>query len=102
MSEQTNGGLPLGDGLKTWGERAPGFNLEKVASPLLIFSLERGDLLTQWEPYSWLRRLNKPVEMMWLTSEDAPHILVQPRHRYVSEQTTVDWFDFWLNEREDS
>jgi hypothetical protein len=39
--------------------------------------------------------------MMWLTKEDAPHVLVQPRHRYLSQELAVDWFDFWLNEHED-
>jgi hypothetical protein len=27
--------------------------------------------------------------------------VVQPYHRYISQQPIVDWFDFWLNGRED-
>jgi len=65
-------------------------------TPLLISALERGQLLEQWENYSCLRKLNKPVDMVWLRKENAPHILVQPAQRFLSQQMTVDWFGFWL------
>ncbi len=55
----------------------------------------------QWEIYSGLRALGKPVDMVWLRRENAPHILVQPRHRYLSQQSAVDWFCFWLKSEED-
>ena len=99
--EKINGGIPLGAGLMNWTQSAPGFNLDKVEAPLLISALETGQLIGQWEIYSGLRLLKKPVDMIWLRGENAPHILVQPYHRYVSQQRAVDWFDFWLNGRED-
>ncbi len=99
--ERINGGIPQGTGLSNWIQSAPGFNLDKVETPLLISALEKGQLLAQWEIYSGLRLLKKPVDMIWLRDENAPHILVQPHHRYASQQRAVDWFDFWLNGRED-
>jgi hypothetical protein len=57
-------------------------------------------LLAQWEVYSGLRVLNKPVDMIWLRKENAPHIEVQPLHRLVSQQAAVDWFTFWLQNTE--
>ncbi len=102
ISEATNGGMPFGQNVMHWIDRAPGFGVGKCKTPLLITSLERGELLAQWEIYSGLRRLHKPVEMLWLKRENAPHQLVKPFHRYVSQQTAVDWFDFWLNGHEDS
>jgi hypothetical protein len=39
--------------------------------------------------------------MLWWPRENTPHILVQPAQRYASQQSAVDWFDFWLNEDED-
>jgi hypothetical protein len=39
--------------------------------------------------------------MLWWWKENTPHILVQPAQRYVSQQSAIDWFDFWLNDHED-
>ena len=102
-AENTNGGVkPFGkEGLLRWAESAPGFNLDRVKTPLMISCLEKGTLVTTWDIYGGLRTLNKPVELQWLRREDAPHVLVQPRHRYLSQEGAVDWFDFWLNGHED-
>ncbi|HET6929210.1 MAG TPA: hypothetical protein VFI45_02725 [Candidatus Acidoferrum sp.] len=102
ISEGTNGGMPFGPDLTNWLSLAPDFNLDKVRAPLLISALETGELIAEWEVYSGLRRLNDPVDMLWLRKENAPHILVSPRQRYLSQQTAVDWFDFWLNGREEA
>ena len=103
MAEAANGGMkPFGrEGLAKWQESAPGFNLDRVQAPLLISCLEDGTLVATWDIYGGLRTLKKPVEMVWLKKEDAPHVLVQPHHRYLSQQSAVDWFDFWLNGHED-
>jgi dipeptidyl aminopeptidase/acylaminoacyl peptidase len=103
MGETANGGVkPFGkEGLLKWQESAPGFNLDRVRAPLLISCLEEGALVSTWDIYGGLRTLGKPVDLLWLRNEDAPHVLVQPRHRYLSQQTAVDWFDFWLNGHED-
>jgi len=102
-AEATNGGVkPFGkEGLQKWAESAPGFNLDQVRAPLLISCLEKGSLVATWDIYGGLRTQGKPVEMVWLRKENAPHVLVQPRHRYLSQQSAVDWFDFWLNGHED-
>ncbi|HZQ20486.1 MAG TPA: prolyl oligopeptidase family serine peptidase [Terriglobales bacterium] len=102
ISEKTNGGIPFGAGLSSWSHNAPNFELDRVKTPLLVSSLEKGELLAQWETYSGLRTLHKPVDMVWLPRENAPHILVKPQQRYMSQQMAVDWFDFWLNGHEDS
>jgi dipeptidyl aminopeptidase/acylaminoacyl peptidase len=94
--EQTIGAKPFGRGLLQWYGSSPGFNFDMTRTPLLISALERGQLLEQWENYSCLRKLNKPVDMVWLRKENAPHILVQPAQRFLSQQMTVDWFCFWL------
>lgn len=102
MAENANGGEPFGrEGLLKWQQSAPGFSLDRTRSPLLISCLEKGTLVATWDIYGTLRTLRKPVEMVWLTKEDAPHVLVQPRHRYLSQELAVDWFDFWLNQHED-
>jgi dipeptidyl aminopeptidase/acylaminoacyl peptidase len=103
MAETANGGVkPFGkEGLLKWQESAPGFRLDQVQAPLLISCLEEGTLIGSWDIYGGLRTLGKPVDLLWLRDEDAPHVLVQPRQRYLSQETAVDWFDFWLNHHED-
>jgi hypothetical protein len=100
--EKINGGPPYGDSLRAWIRNATGFNLDKVQTPLLISAYEPWELLEQWETYSGLRRLNKPVDLLWWWRGDVSHILFQPSQRYASQQSAVDWFDFWLNQHEDS
>jgi hypothetical protein len=100
-AEAIEGGPPLGHNLVDWIQRTPTFNLDRVEAPLLISALERGTLLSEWEPYSMLYRQNKPVEMLWWWKENTPHVLIQPAQRYASQQSAVDWFDFWLNGHED-
>jgi hypothetical protein len=99
--EQTIGAKPFGRGLLQWYASAPGFNFDLTRTPLLISALEKGELLEQWENYSCLRRLKKPVDFVWLKKENAPHVLVQPAQRYLSQQMAVDWFCFWLKGEED-
>lgn len=100
--ERLNGGIPFEPaGLDQWAKSAPGFNTDKIETPLLINSLEKDALVGQWEIYAGLRRLHKPVAMLWLRPADAPHVLIQPRQRYLSQQAAVDWFDFWLTGKED-
>ena len=101
MVEEGNGGRPFGSGLLAWFRSSPNFTLDKVSAPLLISCLEKGALLGQWDTYAGLRTLNKPVDIVWLRKENAPHILVQPLQRYLSQQGAVDWFAFWLKGEED-
>jgi dipeptidyl aminopeptidase/acylaminoacyl peptidase len=101
LSEVINGGLPFGEGLKKWALNAPGFNLDKEATPLLIGAFEKGELIAEWETYAGLRRLRKPVDLWWWRKENTPHILVQPEQRYFSQQLAIDWFAFWLKGEED-
>jgi hypothetical protein len=103
LAEAANGNVkPFGRaGLSKWQESAPGFALDRVQTPLLISCLEEGTLVGTWDIYGGLRTLGKPVDLLWLKNEDAPHVLVQPHHRLLSQASAVDWFDFWLNGHED-
>lgn len=102
IAEEELGGVPTDGGLMKWFKSAPNFNLDKVRAPLLLTATEKGALIGEWETYSMLRRLNKPVDMLLWSKEDTPHILVQPTQRFASQQASVDWFDFWLNNRENA
>jgi dipeptidyl aminopeptidase/acylaminoacyl peptidase len=100
FSERVNGGTPpFGDGLKSWLQYSPGFHIDSATTPLLITALDSGSLLGEWEWFSALRRLHRPVEMIYL--RDGSHALERPWDRMVSQQGTVDWFAFWLKGDED-
>jgi dipeptidyl aminopeptidase/acylaminoacyl peptidase len=94
-----DGYKPFGTGGRLWMERAAGFNVDKVRTPMRIVAERPLTILGEWEWFSALSILGKPVEMVVM--QDDAHELVKPWHRYVSLQGNVDWFDFWLNERED-
>jgi hypothetical protein len=97
--EILDGGLPFGDGIKSWAEKAPDFRMDQVRAPLLITATVYSSVMSEWEWYSGLRHLGKPVEFLVL--QDGSHPLEKPWDRMTSEQTNVDWFAFWLKGEED-
>jgi len=100
-----NGAPPFADGLKTWLERAPAFNAHRINTPLRM-QMEMGDLpelaVTQWEMFSRLRFLQKPVELYAVPHFGRGHHALQnPAQCLASQQGAVDWFSFWLQDYED-
>jgi hypothetical protein len=98
--ERMNGGPPLGTSLRTWMERAPGFNLDHVTAPLQLTALQPGSLLQEWEPYAGLLLQGKAAELIYIP--DGLHILTKPWERLTSQQGAVDWSRFWLTGEEDA
>lgn len=95
-----NGAPPWGSGLEKWFERSPLFNVERVDSPVRLEAYGMDSVLGLWGWYSLLSRRQMPVEMIVLPH--APHLLVKPWERLASQQGDVDWFCYWLEDREDS
>jgi hypothetical protein len=98
--EGVAGAAPFGDGLSLWRQRAPGFLLDKVRAPVLLQAIHPPSLLGEWEWFAGLSRLNKPVDFIYIPT--GYHILQKPWDRMVSQQSTVDWFRFWLKGEEDA
>ena len=93
------GAPPFGEGLAQWLKKSPGFNLDKVKSPLMVVGQGPDVLLTMWAAYAGLRQLNKPVDLIMLNSDE--HVLTNPDVRMASQGGSVDWFRFWLQGYED-
>jgi dipeptidyl aminopeptidase/acylaminoacyl peptidase len=93
------GAAPFGDGLSTWIKYSPGFLLDRVQSPVLIQAIGSDSLLNEWQWFSGLRILDKPVDLIYLPT--GTHHLQKPWDRMVSLQSDVDWFRFWLAGQED-
>jgi hypothetical protein len=94
------GARPFGQGLEEWLKHSPGFNMDKVTTPLLVVALGKQNVLFMWEPYATLRHLNKQVDLVFLNTSE--HVLTNPVARMISQGGTVDWFRFWLQGYEDS
>lgn len=97
--ESVVGAAPFAAGLETWLRKAPGFLLDRVRTPIQLQANAPASLFEQWEWFSGLQRLSKPVDLFYLPA--GAHILVRPRDRMLSEEQTVDWFCFWLKGEED-
>lgn len=93
------GGIPFGEGLETWRRTSSIFNLDKVQAPLRIEMLGYSSVLQEWELYSSLRLLRKPVDAIFIP--DATHVLVKPFERMASQGGNLDWYRFWLQGYED-
>jgi dipeptidyl aminopeptidase/acylaminoacyl peptidase len=98
-ADRVIGTPPFGEGLQQWLKRSPGFNLDKITTPLLIVGEGPVSLLSMWEPYAGLHYLKKPVDLIMLNTDE--HVLTNPAVRMASQGGTVDWFRFWLQDYED-
>lgn len=101
----THGAEPFGEGLAAWLERAPGFSADRITSPLLMIEQSSGlfGVFTRWETYSRLRHLRRPVEFYVMPDADrhGAHNTQNPGQILAVMERATDWFDFWLNGRED-
>lgn len=97
--ETIRGTSPIGKGLETWVEDAPGFHLDRVQTPVRIEAHGPSSVLNEWELYAGLQLQKKPVDFIYLPK--AQHIVQRPQERLESQQGDVDWFRFWLQGYED-
>jgi dipeptidyl aminopeptidase/acylaminoacyl peptidase len=98
--EKQVGAPPFGRGLKAWLKNAASFNLDRIHTPMRQLGFGRDWFYYNWEQFVGLRRLGKPVELIWLPQ--AAHELVRPMERLTAQQGDVDWFSFWLKGEEDT
>ncbi|MEJ0037794.1 MAG: prolyl oligopeptidase family serine peptidase [Gammaproteobacteria bacterium] len=83
---------------KAYLDFAPVLNVENFSAPMLMeFSGRDGDF--GLEAYVPLRVRGVPAELV--TYDDEPHNFVTPRARLASMARKVDWFNFWMLDRED-
>jgi dipeptidyl aminopeptidase/acylaminoacyl peptidase len=103
--ETDAGARPFGEGLLTWIRSAPAFNADRVNTPLRM-EVDTGPIdriLEDWEMFSNLRYLQKPVELFVIPNiQHGVHILQNPAQRVASQEGAVDWFCFWLKGEEDA
>jgi len=97
--DAVNGGPPYGTMLPLWFEHAPAFNLSNVTAPVRLEGYGVAAAVEEWEWFSLSSGMKKPIDFLILPR--APHLLVKPWERRVSQQGNLDWFAFWLKGAED-
>ena len=100
QNEAPYGGAPWSGNLKSWMQSIS-FNYDKIRTPLRLESDSNdfGAVLNEWENFIALRRLHKPVELIY--EAHGMHPVVKPWDRMTSQQGNVDWLLFWLKGEED-
>lgn len=96
--ERVLGGPPYGKTLKNWLSFSPPLNADKVDGPVLM-GFNDHEAAYGLEMRSALSSAGVPVEF-WVYPGDG-HIFTAPEHRYVSMEMNLDWFNFWLQGKED-
>lgn len=91
------GAPPFGAGLGNWQKFAPSFNLDRVRTPMFMWT--DGPIWGLWDWYAGLRRLGNPVEYWHLPAGD--HDVFTVPQRIKMGVLLVDWFRFWLKDEED-
>lgn len=98
--KQNWGGLlPWGPRGREWFAKSLDFALNDVRTPLLMERYGKGSLLISVEVYAALKALSVPIDVYFFPG--AAHNPKSPRHRWRSLNTHLDWFRFWLQNRED-
>ncbi|MGQ0835348.1 MAG: hypothetical protein ACT4O5_10590 [Gammaproteobacteria bacterium] len=97
------GSPPFAEGLAKWLQQSPAFNAQRIRTPLRLM-IESAGLefaIAKWEMFSRLRQLNRPVEFFVIPEINrGSHGVQNPAQVFATQQSTVDWFDFWLNDQE--
>lgn len=113
MTTMTYGGLAYADYMmkqgypplirddrQFWQPMSIRLNAMRIDVPLLMQLNDDDGHLLALEAFEALREAGKPVEMYVFPNEF--HYKWQPRHRLAIYERGLDWFDFWLNGREDA
>ena len=104
-ADKVNGGPAFGSSRRQWELSAPGFNAEHITAPLRKVAQTGGldVVLSGWEVFTRLRHLKKPVEYFVMPDADrhGTYNAQNPKQILAVQESCVDWFDFWLNDRED-
>lgn len=89
---------PGGTGSDFWQPLSLAANASGITTPILM-NLADDEYLGALNGYSTLRAAGRPVEMHVFPGEH--HIKFQPAHRLAIYERNLQWFDFWLKDRED-
>lgn len=89
---------PLDDTKELWKQMSPAANAARIRAPLLIQSPEN-EYLYAIELYNAIQSVGGIVDMYVFPNEG--HMVGrEPVHQYYRARRSIDWFKFWLAERD--
>ena len=91
-------GLLEGESLERWREVSAAMNMKSTRTPLLSNAPD-SEFMISLQETTLLEECGKPFEMH--IYPDELHIKRYPMHRYDIYTRNVDWFNFWLQGKED-
>lgn len=95
------GGKPFWSNKQAWLDDAPGFNLDRMQTPLLLtnhYAPFTGGLVGLMETYGALTALQRPVDVV--VYPQGAHVLQLPRQRQAAMELAIDWMSFWIKDEE--
>jgi len=96
--ERVLGGPPYRSTLQNWISFSPPLNADRVVGPVLM-GFNSHEAFYGMEMRTALQRAGVPVEF-WVYPGEG-HIFTGPEHRLISMERNLDWFNFWLQDKED-
>lgn len=96
--ENTFGGPFTAKTAAAYLEFCPVLSVDRVKTPLLM-EFKRDGSVMGLEFFTPLRMLGVPAEMVVYEGEE--HNFVRPTSRFASMNRKVDWFNFWMLDKED-
>lgn len=96
--ERILGGPPYRSTLQNWLSFSPPFNADRVVGPVLM-GFNSHEAFYGMEMRTALQRAGVPIEF-WVYPGEG-HIFTGPEHRLISMERNLDWFNFWLQDKED-
>lgn len=99
MRATGRGDPDIGEDGSNWPELSLALNVDRVRIPLLVQTADRELPLMLQTAYSFIDA-QRPFEMY--VFPDEYHVKFQPRHRQAIYERNLDWFTFWLMNRERS
>jgi hypothetical protein len=90
---------PEGDGMKLWRGIDMAENVETIEAPIMM-NLSEAELPGMTRLIRHMADAGKPYDAY--VFRDETHMKWQPAHLYAIVQRNLDWFDFWLQGREDA
>lgn len=89
---------PEGAGMKVWRGVDLADNVETIEAPILM-QLPLAETPRMWRLIRHMDDAGKPYDAY--VFRDETHIKWQPAHLHTIVQRNLDWFEFWLQDRED-
>jgi dipeptidyl aminopeptidase/acylaminoacyl peptidase len=97
VQEHIMGGPPYGETLKNYVGFSMTLNASRIHTPVLM-EYDSVEALAAMEYYEAMQHYGVPVEFFVYPNDG--HVTERPEHRFMSLQRNLDWFEFWLLDKE--